>query len=331
MRFFSLGMVVWLAVALSVPPRAAAQKATGRVEPLRGYTIMAGALGRAPKDAKDMWSNTVAAHLSFIEKARINLVVVELPYGISKRYPKSARVASFIRRLKKKSVQVWVIYPHVLAQTFDLPRQVDGDGKRVEWKVCFNRKKTQDWLVDNGKRIVEAYAPDGLLLFGLFHKGGSCHCDSCKKDKDARSGKSMERFFLRFSKELHEVQPKINLGTTGFWARPSRKALGAVDIVSPVVGIFRPGYAKAGRVKKELTGLRSRYKGKLLVPYVKLFLASQTDSKTEDVLAAAREGLRYGDGFFFWGYNPGHQYLRQDYDHEKIESALLGLAKNKRK
>ncbi len=309
---------------------AAAQKRRSASEPLRGYAIMAGGLGRAPRDAKDMWSNTVDAHLKFIDQAKINLVVVEVPYGVSKKHPRSPLVARFIKGLRKKRVQVWVIYPHVLAQTFDLPRQVDRDGKRVEWKTCFNRRETQDWLVENGKRIAEAYEPDGLLLFGLFHKGGSCHCDPCKKDKDAKSGKSMERFFGRLAKALREDHPKTKLGTTGFWHRPSRKTLATVDMVSPVVGIFRPGYAKAGRVKKELMGLRSQYKGKLIVPYVKLFLATQTNSETEDVLSAAKEGLRYGNGFFFWGYNPGHCYAKQDYDHEKITRALADLAGRKK-
>ena len=324
-------LLILLLLPAGVEGQVEAQKDSGATKPYRGYTIMAGGLGRAPKDTKDMWSNTVAAHLAFIDKARINLVVMEVPYGVGKAHPRSAKVANFIKTLQKKKVEVWVIYPHVLAQTFDLPRQVDREGKRVEWKVCFNRPVTQTWLVDNGKRIVEAYAPDGLLLFGLFHKGGDCHCDPCKKDKGARSGKVMETFFLRFSQEIHEAQPRIKLGTTGFWSRPSRKTLAVIDIVSPVVGVFRPGYAGPGRVKGELSGLRSRYKGKLLVPYVKLFLASQTHSKTEDVLAAAKEGLARGDGFFFWGYNPRHSYLKQDYDHEKVEAALAKLAGKKRK
>jgi len=318
-----------LIVIASIAGPAAAHKKRPSVS-LRGYTIMAGGLGRAPKGDTDMWSNTVAAHLAFIEKAHINLVVLEVSYGVNKRFPKSSRVASFIKTLQKKQVQVWVIYPHVLAQTFDLPRQVDREGKRVEWKVCFNRKVTRDWLVENGKKIVQAYAPDGLLLFGLFHKGGACFCESCKKDKEARSGKIMERFFQRWSREVRGVRPGIRLGTTGFWTSPSCKTLACVDVVSPVVGIFRPGYAGKGRVKKELLGLRSRYKGKQLVPYVKLFLASQTSSKTEDVLTAAREALRYGDGFFFWGYNPGHSHRGQDYDHGEIESALRAMASKKR-
>ncbi len=302
------------------------QKRRGRPASLRGYTIMAGGLGRPPRDAKDMWSNTAKAHLDFIERAGINLVVIEIPYGVSKRFPKSASTVRFIKQLRKQRVEVWVIYPHVLAQTFDLSRQVEPSGKRVEWKVCCNRQSTQDWLVENGKSIVEAYKPDGLLLFGLFHKGGACICEPCKKDKEARSGKVMERFFRRFSRELRATQAGIKLGTTGFWTRPSRKTLGTVDIVAPVIGIFRPGYAKKGRVKKALSGMRGRYKGKLLIPYVKLFLASQTNSKTEDVIAAAREGISAGDGFFMWGYNPGHGYEKQDYDHKKIESALLRLA-----
>ncbi len=311
--------------ALLILVGAAAQKKRSKSEPVRGYTIMAGGLGRAPRDEKDMWSNTVAAHLTFIDQARINLVVVEVPNGVSGSHPKSAKVSSFIKQLRKKSVQVWVIYPHTLAQAFDLPRQVDRVGKRVEWKCCFNRQETRDWLVENGKSIADAYKPDGILLFGLFHKGGACHCAPCMKDKEAKSGRTMEKFFLRFSRTLREEHPKIKLGTTGFWTRPSRKALATVDVVSPVVGIFRPGYAKAGRVRKELSGLRSKYRGKLLVPYVKLFLASQTNSETQDVLDAAAEGLRYGSGFFFWGYNPGHSYAKQDYDHERIRKALHDL------
>lgn len=325
------GLLGCLLLGLLAPATVIAQKTRAAPESIRGYTIMAGGLGRAPKDDKDMWSNTVAAHLDFIDRARINLVVVEVPYGVGKAHPRSARVAGFIKTLQKKKVGVWVIYPHVLAQTFDLPRQVDADGKRVEWKVCFNRRVTQDWLVDNGKSIVDAYSPDGLLLFGLFHKGGDCHCEACKEDKDARSGKVMERFFLRFSSVLREARPGIRLGTTGFWTRPSRKTVDAIDLVSPVVAIFRPGHAGPGRVKKELRGLGSRYRGKLLVPYVKVFLATQTDSRTEDLLAAAREGIAVGDGFFLWGYNPGHSYRKQRYDHEKIATTLAGLAGKKRK
>ena len=298
-------------------------------EPLRGYTVMAGGLGRAPRGPKDMWSNTEKVHLEFIEKARINLVVVEVPYGVGKKHPRSARVASFIEKLKKRKVRVWILYPHVLAQSFDLPRQVGRDGKKVEWNCCFNREVTQDWLVDNGKRLALAYEPDGVMLFGLFHQGSACHCDFCKEHKDARSGKNMERFFVRFAKELRAVRPKLELGTTSFWARPSKKCLAAVDIVSPVVGIWRPGYAD-GRVAKELRGLRSKYRGKQLVPYVKLFLASQTNSTTEDVLAAIDEGLEHGDGFFLWGYNPGHSYAKQDYEHERILERLRGLGATSR-
>ena len=62
-----------------------------------------------------------------------------------------------------------------------------------------------------------------------------------------------------------------------------------MDVVCPVVAIFSPGYAGEGRVKKEAGNLKNRYRGKLVVPYVKLFLASQTRSNTQDILAAARD------------------------------------------
>ncbi|MHC4898526.1 MAG: hypothetical protein ACYTGW_15610, partial [Planctomycetota bacterium] len=297
----------------------------------RGYTVMAGGLGRSPSGPTDMWSNTAKRHLEFIDKARINLVVVEIPYGVNKRHPKSSTAAGFIKSVQKRKVEVWIIYPHVLAQTFDLPRQVGADGKEVAWNCCFNNPKVQDWMVANGRSVVEAYRPDGLILFGTFHKGGKCGCAFCKSNRAARTGKSMEDFFVRWSKEVRSVQPKTRLGTCSFWGKTTRKTMASVDVVCPVVPIFRPGYADAGQVKGKAALWKSSYKGKLVVPYVKLFLARQTDSKTADILAAAREGVRYCDGFFYWGYNPGHGYAKQDYDHAQVLEALAELAAGKRR
>ena len=69
----------------------------------------------------------------------VNLVVIEVPYGVGPRHPASATVRALIRELREKkerrqAIEVWIIYPHVLAQTFDLPRQVDVRGKAIDWK-----------------------------------------------------------------------------------------------------------------------------------------------------------------------------------------------------
>jgi aspartate aminotransferase-like enzyme len=327
----ALVLLLFAVLLLELGAPRAQQRKSPRSEPLRGYTIMAGGLGRARRGPSDMWSNTEKTHLEFIEQAKINLVVIEVPYGVSKKHPKSPRVIRLIQKLKKAQVRVWILYPHVLAQSFDLPRQVDAQGKKVEWNCCFNQQATQDWLVENGKCIVQAYEPDGLMLFGLFHQGSACHCELCtegKSAKDIRSGKNMERFFVRFASELRALDKDLQLGTTSFWSRPLLRALAAIDVLSPVVGIWRPGYAQ-GRVTKELRRLSSRY-GKLghvtVLPYVKLFLASQTNSKTEDVLGAVDESLKLGQGFFLWGYNPGHSYAKQDYDHAAIRKHLAQLA-----
>ena len=302
-------------------------KATGPKKPAkyRGYTVMAGALGRLAAGPSDMWGNTAENHLDFIRKARINLVVIEVADGVNRRYPKSSAVAAFIKDLQARKVEVWIIYPHVLAQTFDLPRQVGADGKQVAWNCCFNNLKVQDWLIENGRSIVEAYRPDALILFGTFHQGDMCRCSLCKTKPAARTSKIMEDFFVRWSKEVRKAAPNTRLGTCKFWTRATRKTIASVDIVCPVVSIFRPGYADAGQVRRQASSWKSAYRGKLVVPYVKLFLAGQTHSKTDDILVAAREGVRYCDGFFYWGYNPGHSYLKQDYDHRRIVTALAGL------
>lgn len=61
------------------------------------------------------------------------------------------------------------------------------------------------------------------------------------------------------------------------------------------------------------------------MPYVKLFLASQTNSTTADVLGALQQCRTRADGFLLWGYNPGHSYQGQDYDHAAILQALLAM------
>jgi len=297
----------------------------GRSRKLCGYTIMAGGLGRPPRSSAEIWPNTEKAHLEFITHTGVNLVVVEIPYGVNKKYPKSATTARFIKKLKALKIQVWIIYPHVLAQTFDLPRQVDQSGKKVEWKCCFNQIKVQDWLVENGKQIVAAYQPDGLVLFGTFQTGRGCLCPLCRKKKPSQKIATQEKFFCRMRGEISREKKGIKLGTCCFWVKPSRKTLSVVDMICPVVPIFRPGYNGPGQVKRKTMPLKSKYRGKLIIPYVKLFLATQTNSTTLDVLAAVQESVKYCDGFFFWGYNPGHSYNKQVYDHEKIGKNLKSL------
>lgn len=294
----------------------------------RGYTIMEGGLGREPKGPDEMWPNTAANHLKFVKEAAINLVVVEVPYGVGKDHPKSDEAAALIQSLKKAGVEVWIVYPHVLAQTFDLPRQVDDTGKKVDWNCCFNSPEVHAWMIENGKSILKAYAPDGLILFGTFHVGNTCDCGPCKKRKPS---KVQEDFFAAWRKEMRAVAPKVKLGTTDFWAPETPATLAALDVVCPVVAVFNPGYAGKGKMKEALDKDKSRFRGKAVVPYVKLFLADQTDSSTDDVLAAAREAVDGADGFFFWGYNPGHSYKKQDYDHPAIVKALAAMGGKKKK
>ena len=47
------------------------------------------------------------------------------------------------------------------------------------------------------------------------------------------------------------------------------------------------------------------------------------------MLIAARESTKHADGFFFWGYNPGHSYAKQDYDHTLIERELRKMSGKK--
>ena len=323
-----LPSILVLAVAILSGPALAQRKAAA--EPLRGYCVMAGGLGRAPRSETEMWPNTVKAHLEFIERARINLVVIETPYGIGKRHPKSPAVARFIRKLRERKVAVWLIYPHVLAQTFDLPRQVGRDGERVEWNCCFNDPKVQDWLVENGVGLVEAYEPDALVLFGTFHVGSACHCAKCKAAK-SKDTEIQERFFRRLDAAVAKVDEDVQIGTCDFWTRPTKATQQAVDLLCPVASIFRPGYADARRVTEEIRALPKANKKARVVPYIKVFLASQTKSETADLLGAVREATERGDGFFLWGYNPGHSYRGQDYDHEVIARELAALAPKKKR
>ncbi|MHC5035802.1 MAG: CAP domain-containing protein, partial [Planctomycetota bacterium] len=323
-RILAAGVAAWTSLfLLTVIAEAGGQ------EKLRGYTIMAGGLGRSPSGPDDMWPNTVEAHLNFIEKARINLVVIEVPYGVNRKNPKSSSVANLIKKLKGRGVEVWNIYPHCLADAFNLPRQVDSRGQRVSWNTCNNHPEVQKWLTENGRAIVEAYQPDGLVLFGTFHVGGACRCDHCRKNRDEK--KSMEAFFSGMREAVRSVGPQTKLGTCCFWTEPNARTLASIDMVCPVVSVWRPGYEGPGRIKGEAGPLKKKYKGKRIVPYVKLFLARQTNSKTEDILAAAKEGIQYCDGFFYWGYNPGHCYRNQEYDHGRIAEVLRDAAGPARK
>jgi hypothetical protein len=310
------------AAALSAPVLAQAPAKAGF---LRGYTVMAGGLGSAPRGPGDMWSNTVDAHLGFVERARINLVAIELPHGLSERHPKSPDVARFVAELRRREVAVWLLYPHALAQTFDLPRQVGADGEPIDWNCCFDAPAVQDWLCDNGVRLAEAYQPDALVLFGTFHVGGACRCEGCR-DAEFDSAASQERFFARLREAVRRVAEGTRIGSCDFWAGPTKATLRSVDIVCPVVPIFRPDHADEGQVRQKLAPLRSRLRSELVVPYVKLFLAGQTASSTGDLLAAVRACRERAGGFLLWGYNPGHAYRGQDYDHPAIEAGLAALA-----
>ena len=81
---------VAVAMLLLASGLAPAQAKAPKQPKYRGYTVMAGALGRPAAGASVMWGNTAANHLDFIQKAAINLVVVEAAYGVNQRFPKSA-------------------------------------------------------------------------------------------------------------------------------------------------------------------------------------------------------------------------------------------------
>lgn len=306
-----------LFVQALLAPSGAAFETTG-LDPARSYRGMCFLSSSIGKEL------SLEEIRSFVASCRIDLVAVDFAW-ITHHWPRTdfAAVERLAAGLQGDGVEVVALYrPRALRPSdAGVHYAVDRNGKIAAShnELCLTHEDSITWGARWGAEILKLLP--SIDQVALYNLRPACACEKCR---DGGSAALTAAFLARCRAEWEKVRPGIRIGHVGL----ADEYAAELDFFMPFLALNRE---RAGGPPvdpaKLLAGartVRSRRKGRAVVPFAKVCWESATTNQTEDVVATIAECRKQTSSFILWYYEWLFHHPQGRYDRKALVEALGG-------